>query len=183
MYMNVAPQTWMFLLSCLLGAFLGLFYDLFRIIRIAFPPSKVSLLIEDILFGVAALFFTFLFLQTVTSGSFRLFVLIGEILGFTVYYLTVGVLVFKAAHIVISAVKRVLKWICRVLILPAFSFFQRLFRLLSPIAKKGGAFFKKSAAYLKKGLHFLPDLLYNTTIDHKKRKRKHYGKKAKNKKG
>lgn len=54
MEITVAGQTWLFLLSVALGAALGVCYDVFRILRIAFRHPSLAVLLEDILFSLAA---------------------------------------------------------------------------------------------------------------------------------
>ena len=74
------------------GFFLGIFYDLFRAVRMLFSNGKKAFFAADVLFALFAAFLTFLFTLTVTSGSIRGYVLFGEVLGFFVYYFSLGVL-------------------------------------------------------------------------------------------
>lgn len=113
MYMTVAPQTWVFLFACLLGGLIGVCFDGFRIIRIAFPPSKVIVFIQDLIFCFIILFFTFLFCQITLNGEIRLFVLVGELLGFVLYYFTIGILVYRFSNFIIRYIKKGIALICR----------------------------------------------------------------------
>lgn len=177
MYMTVAPQTWDFLLACLLGAFLGVCYDLFRILRVAIPPSKTSAFLQDILFALIALVTTFLFLQSVTDGALRFFVIVGEFLGFLLYHFTLGVLVIKAATAIIKVVKRVL----HIILLPFVKIFNCICKKTRALFIKIKPIFVKIKFFIKKGLLFLPNLLYNASIK-KKRKIKKDAKDKKSKK-
>ena len=82
MEITVAGQTWLFLLSVALGAALGVCYDVFRILRIAFRHPSLAVLLEDILFSLAAAGATFAFLLTTGNGQLRAFFLIGEMVEF-----------------------------------------------------------------------------------------------------
>ena len=82
MEITVAGQTWLFLLSVALGAALGVCYDVFRILRIAFRHPSLAVLLEDILFSLAAAGATFAFLLTTGNGQLRAFFLIGSWWGF-----------------------------------------------------------------------------------------------------
>lgn len=73
MEITVAGQTWLFLLSVALGAALGVCYDVFRILRIAFRHPSLAVLLEDILFSLAAAGATFAFLLTTATAAARLF--------------------------------------------------------------------------------------------------------------
>ena len=53
------------------GFFLGIFYDLFRAVRMLFSNGKKAFFAADVLFALFAAFLTFLFTLTVTSGSIR----------------------------------------------------------------------------------------------------------------
>lgn len=173
MYMNVAPQTLLFFYACLLGGALGVCYDIFRILRIAFVPGKIAIFIQDILFAAVSLLSLFLFCQATTDGSIRLFVLIGATAGFALYYVTIGVLIFKTATVIINAIKRLLAFLFRVFVAPfkkTFQFIYKLFRpLLSPVNRLIKNFIKK----IKKLLRSSANSLYNRIkIKGKKSKRK-----------
>ena len=51
-FFTVSEELVLFGLSCLAGAVIGVFYDIFRVIRIIFPHNDVLILIEDIIFLV-----------------------------------------------------------------------------------------------------------------------------------
>lgn len=178
MYMTVAPQTWNFLLACLLGAFLGVCYDLFRILRVAIPPSKTSVFVQDILFAAITFICTFLFLQVITDGALRFFVLLGEFLGFIIYHFTVGVLVLKAATAIIRVIKRVLRF----LLLPFVKILRWMRKKIRSLFIKAKPLFNKIRNFVKKSLLFLPHLVYNAKRK-KKRKIKKHVKQKKSKKG
>ena len=51
MYMlTIADQTRLFLLALGLGFLLGIVYDLFRVVRMAFTMRRVGVFIQDVLF-------------------------------------------------------------------------------------------------------------------------------------
>ncbi len=161
--MTVAEETLIFLYSCLLGCGLAMVYDLFRILRLAFPGGKAAVFIEDGIFVIIATLATFVFCVNFCNGYFRVFVAIGEILGFILYYFTVGVLVFRAAKSIINGVKAVLRFLHRILVKPVVKFMKyictkikRIFRQISQKLPKG--FFG-----LKFHLKRHGKLLYNET--------------------
>lgn len=138
--MTVARETVIFLLSCLLGMWIGVIYDVFRIMRIAFPPGKWIIFIEDFVFVFIAALFTFVFSVKFLNGLFRGFVVTGEILGFVIYYFTVGVIVLKCSKTLISLIKSVLWWIYRFFLLPVYRFFKyiytKFFKIFKHISQK-----------------------------------------------
>lgn len=106
--LTIAEQSLVFLYAILLGTLLGAIYDLFRIIRISFGGKVVAVFIEDIIFSIAALVLTFVFVIAFNNGELRFFILIGEFLGFTVYYFTVGKLTMLISKAIIKVIKRLI---------------------------------------------------------------------------
>ena len=133
--MTVARETVIFLLSCLVGAWIGVVYDAFRIIRIAFPHGKWAVFIEDVIFVLISAVFTFFFSVKFLNGFFRVFVVAGEILGFVIYYFTIGVLVFNCFKTLIFVIKTFLKWVCGIFLLPLCRFFKYIYTKILGIFK------------------------------------------------
>ena len=52
MQLGISKELEVFLLSCITGACLGLFYQVLRIARIAAPHLKIMVFVEDMLFGL-----------------------------------------------------------------------------------------------------------------------------------
>lgn len=109
MEISVSSQTMAFLLSCLLGAGLAAVYDVFRILRIALPQPAPVIAAQDFAYLLICAGATFFYLMTTVSGQIRLFVLVGEVIGWVLYYFTIGEVVMKAAHTVIDFVYRLLR--------------------------------------------------------------------------
>lgn len=122
----------MFLASVALGAALGVCYDVFRILRIAFKHRTAVVLVEDVLFFTICAVVTFCFLLASGDGQLRAFILIGELIGAILYYCTIGVLVIGISKRVIAAIRWVLHKIWRI-------FFEPIVRLIQKIAH----FFRK----------------------------------------
>ena len=79
--------------ALVLGMALGVLFDGFRILRVAFKAGVVAAFLQDCLFwGITALC-TFLYITARLDGEPRVFVLLCELLGFFVYYFTIGRLV------------------------------------------------------------------------------------------
>lgn len=138
MEISVAGQTYTFLMSLIFGAILGLFYDIFRIFRIAFDFGKIAVFIEDALFFTISAVLTFIFIFTVNSGEIRFFILIGILAGAVIYYYTIGMLIYKSAKVIIGFVKMIIRGILRIILKP----FYLIYRLMKPIFKKIKNLFK-----------------------------------------
>lgn len=161
MEITVAGQTWIFLLSIVLGAALGICYDVLRILRVAFAHAIAVVFAEDILFSVVCATATVLFTLGVDRGRIRAFVLIGEAMGFILYYCTVGVLVLGVSKSVIAGIKWLWGWIFRLLFAPILRIVKYFYCFLVKIMKFLAFYLKiktkNSKCYLKKH----SQLLYN----------------------
>lgn len=69
---------------------MGVVYDIFRIIRIILPHNHVLTAIEDVLFFIIYSVFLMCFTIGAARADFRVYYIIGNILGFCLYFFTVG---------------------------------------------------------------------------------------------
>lgn len=90
MDISISEQLISFASSLVLGAVLGVVYELFRTVRSLFGGGTVSVFIQDILFWIISSFIVYLFLLVFTEGTVRIFVIIGMFMGFYVYLKTLG---------------------------------------------------------------------------------------------
>ncbi len=95
MYISLSQQFQVFFGALILGAVFGLLYDIFRIIRLAFKNSSAVVFVEDIIFWIIATVTTFLFTIIFNNGELRLSLIITQVVGFLIYYFTLGKLIFK----------------------------------------------------------------------------------------
>ena len=104
--------------SIIFGAFLGIFYDIFRIIRIFFKCKFWNVFIQDIIYFFLSGVSTFLFILFINSGEIRFYILAGELMGFTLYYLTLGSLVYGIFYRFSRVIKKFFTKIFRALFVP-----------------------------------------------------------------
>jgi spore cortex biosynthesis protein YabQ len=100
---SVASQPAVFLSACLIGACMGLLYDVFRILRLAGGNGKGFVFFQDVLFSLICLGVSALYLLRAGTGGVRLYVLAGEAAGAAAYELTLGILVMKLARLIVTA--------------------------------------------------------------------------------
>ena len=124
---TITAQTQMFLLSCGFGFLLGLLYDVFRIFRMAFFKQKAVVFIQDVLYFAVCGCLTFLFCLTMNYGEIRGYVLLGEVLGWIVYYFSLGAMVFQASSAIVGVLHKVIQFILLALSAP-FLFVFHVFR-------------------------------------------------------
>lgn len=168
----IAQQTQVFLIACLIGAGLGAFYDVFRIIRIAVKNPAAIVFLEDALFFAVCALVTFFYMMQSIGGQLRFFIVLGELLGGAIYYFTIGSLVMKISKLIIRAVKAVFRFIYRVLIRPVLILLVWLGRKIRKFLSKLMIPFKKFGTKVKFRLKQRQVLLYNLFKRNKKRNRK-----------
>lgn len=170
MELQVSAQTFLFLESCLLGAVLGVIYDIFRILRISFKNGSFLIFLEDALFFFICAILTFCFMLTTNDGQVRFFILLGEGIGFILYHCTIGVLVMKISKLIIRFIGRLFSLLYKILLAPFVRLFRFLFRKCSPLFKKISGNCKKIKKKAKFNLKERRIVLYNLFCRKKKKK-------------
>lgn len=156
---SLAGQTRLFLLSLGFGFFAGALYDLFRAARIVLGSKKQSYKITDILYLVTLGFLNFLFFLSCNEGEIRMFALLGEALGFTVYIFSVGFTFAGYFEKFFNLTKNFLSGVFKALTYP----FRKIWKKLCSTVKKHLNSNKKSKNKSKYPLKVNKGLLYNLT--------------------
>ncbi|OGO86230.1 MAG: hypothetical protein A2Y22_07235 [Clostridiales bacterium GWD2_32_59] len=86
MILSINSELNVFLLVLCVGFFLGIIYDLIRIVRRVYKHNIFAINIEDSIFWIVTIFILFEFLKYKNSGEFRGFILIGCIIGVILYF-------------------------------------------------------------------------------------------------
>ncbi len=162
-FFTSTQQLSLFVMSCLMGLPVGLIFDLFRAVRMTFPHGKAAVIVEDILFFGLYSVLLMCFTTAFARSEFRFYYPIGNILGFTVYYLTIGSFISKLLRKIISFLK---------------GLFGKPVKKIVPIYKKITSKFVRSfqnAGFTKKNTN-TPliddgDLLYNSSTEIKNKRK------------
>ncbi|MBC8545335.1 spore cortex biosynthesis protein YabQ [Clostridiaceae bacterium NSJ-31] len=161
---EVNTQTTVFLQSLALGFALGLFYDVFRIFRLAIRHSSAIIFLEDITYFVVCAIVTFLFSLSAINGHVRVFLVIGELLGATVYYFSLGALVMRVSKAIIRFVKALFRLLYRIFIRPFVVLFCWLAHKFERLSGKIAVRAKKVQAKAKYSLKQRGVLVYNLCV-------------------
>lgn len=126
----------MIVFSLGIGIFIGLIYDLFRIRRALFSRNyyhikkentpivkerkieSIIIFFEDILFFLTASLVNIIFIYYANNGKIRGICFLFEVLGFTIYFFTLGKLFTAVAEYAIMYTRRFVKVIFRKLFSP-----------------------------------------------------------------
>ncbi|MCD7800341.1 MAG: spore cortex biosynthesis protein YabQ [Ruminococcus sp.] len=97
-FFTANTQLEVFLISCGIGVLLGLIYDIFRIVRITIPHSDLLVAIEDVLLLICYGIFLMCFAFSLMRGQIRFFFIMGNLLGFLIWFFTIGNIIVKVAY-------------------------------------------------------------------------------------
>lgn len=112
-FFSVSEEIFLFGLSCVFGVIIGVCYDVFRTARILFPHNTVLVVIEDVVFMAGYAVFLSSFASVCARGELRFYYVVGNALGFTVYFFTLGSVVIGTMKKIYFAVRKVLEVIFR----------------------------------------------------------------------
>lgn len=132
---SLSAQTNMFLYSFGFGFLLGILYDIVRTVRMIISRSKVFVFAADLLYFTVCAVLTFAFVLVMDSGKIRLYTAAGEILGWLVYYFSLGSIAMRVSSFLCGALKRIFAFIFK----PLRCFFAALGKTIG----KTGVFIKK----------------------------------------
>ncbi len=147
-------ETKLFLFSFVIGALFGATFDILRIIRIVKRHNNAVIFIEDFLFVLFCGFWYFIFSTDMARGQIRLFTLIGIIIGFGVYLLTVGSLTKRLAFGIKLVYDRIEKLLRNKIFIPIYTNFK------SKFVQNYISFIKRRKSR-KKGLKVNKNVVYN----------------------
>lgn len=94
-FFSIQEEVFLFLFSCIAGIIIGVFYDIFRTIRIIIPHNAFFTMIEDIVFLAGYAVFLSSFASAQARGELRFYFILGNALGFIVYFFTAGTFVIR----------------------------------------------------------------------------------------
>lgn len=82
---SLASQFYAFVVTILMGLIIGVFFDLYRVTKRLVRPGRVFRYLGDVLFWVICTFTVFFMLLVGNWGEIRLYVIIGVLVGTSVY--------------------------------------------------------------------------------------------------
>ncbi len=111
MEITLFSQTTFFLLSILLGAALSLLFDVIRVVNAVLKDNLRRVFFEDIFYFIISAVVTFIYILIVNMGEIRIYIIVGEIIGWVLYRFTIGNFIFK---IVLIVVNFMIKWLKKI---------------------------------------------------------------------
>lgn len=175
-FFSVEEELFLFLTSCLCGAFIGAYYDVFRAFRLLVPHKSAFIIIEDLIFLGSYAIFLSAFANVAARGELRVYYIIGNVLGATLYFFTVGTFVIRTVGKLLTALKK----IAAVILIPIKSLYVLLYRKAAAKFVGSSKIFVKLYKKLKILLQRKHVMLYNKMESKIRRNVKKVGKKKTN---
>lgn len=104
-FFTVSEELWLFFISCAAGAVFGIYYDIFRVLRLTVPHHGFFVFLEDVIFLSSYALFLSAFASAEARGELRAYYALGGILGFILYYFTIGRFVMRFMSKIIGIIK------------------------------------------------------------------------------
>lgn len=104
---GISVQTEIFLYSIGFGFLLGVLYDIFRIIRKVISDSGAFVFLMDILYFAVCAFLIFCYNLVVDSGRIRIYIILGHVLGWLIYYFSLGSVAVRLSNAIIAFLRRI----------------------------------------------------------------------------
>ncbi len=120
----ILSQLYSLLIFTITGIIIGVFFDIFRILRRSFKTPDIITYIEDILFWIFTGIFFIMVLFKFNNGEIRSYVLLGLIFGIIIYMLVISKYFIKINIKIIEIIKKILSYPIKIIlkIIKPFSF-------------------------------------------------------------
>ncbi|MBR2151988.1 MAG: spore cortex biosynthesis protein YabQ [Clostridia bacterium] len=168
--LDITHQITTFFVFSILGVVFCVVYDFYRAIRYEIDLSKPVIFFADIFFVLFITIIIFFASLVRSNGQIRIFALFGCFLGWLVIRYTVSKWICKFFRIIISAIKRVIKFIKNKILTPIRVkiplCFKRINAKVKFIKNKYVKYSKKDKKHLQKD----KDIVYNQKDKRRKRK-------------
>ena len=120
-------QIYLLLIFIGSGFLIGIFFDIFRVLRKSFKTPDIITYLEDFLFWIITGIYLIFIIFKFSFGQIRLFMFASLILGFALYILTISKFFIKLNVKIITILKKIISKILKVILYP-FKFLTKLLK-------------------------------------------------------
>ena len=125
-------QAYIFIIFTLNGVFIGLLFDIFRILRKSIKTKDLVTYIEDVIFWILTGISIIYSMCVYCNGEIRFFMVLGIIIGIALYMLTISNYVIKIFVSIILFLKKILEKLIKIVIFPVKIIVKKV--ILNPIS-------------------------------------------------
>lgn len=112
----ILSQLYSLLIFTITGIIIGVFFDIFRILRRSFKTPDIITYIEDILFWIFTGIFFIMVLFKFNNGEIRSYVLLGLLFGIMIYMLIISKYFIKINIAIIKIIKKVVSYPIKIIL-------------------------------------------------------------------
>ena len=108
---SIPIQLYLFFIFIISGVVIGIFFDIFRILRKSFKTSNLITYIEDALFWIISGIYFIYMLFKYNNGQIRNYIIVGLLFGLLIYILVISKYFIKVNVKIIFIFKRILTFL------------------------------------------------------------------------
>ena len=114
----VEIQAYLFLIFTINGIIIGLFFDIFRILRKSFKTSDIITYLQDFIFWIITAIILLYSVFKFSNGEIRLYMFIADFLGCIIYMLQFSKYFIKINLKIVNVIKIIITKIINVMVIP-----------------------------------------------------------------
>lgn len=126
----LSSQLYVFLIYCFSGVLIGIFFDIFRILRKSFKTADFVTYIEDIFFWIFTGVFLIYIIFKFNNGEIRSYIFIGIGVGISIYLLIFSRFFIKISLFILNILKLIFKKIYLYVLFPMFKLLKKFFLII-----------------------------------------------------
>lgn len=128
----ILAQVYSFTIYIISGILIGMFFDIFRILRKSFNTPDIVTYIEDIIFWLFTGLFLIFILFQINNGEIRIYNILGILIGGIFYMLTISKFFIKINVLIVTFIKNIIYKVIKILLYPVKVIFRILRKLFTP---------------------------------------------------
>lgn len=125
-------QLYSFLVYLISGVIIGIFFDIFRILRKSFHTPDIITYMEDILFWLFTGVFLLIVLFKFGNGQLRIYNIIGILIGAFIYMMSISKLFIKINVIIIAFIKNIIYKLIKIILYPMKLILKMIRKIFKP---------------------------------------------------
>lgn len=133
---NPINQMYLFLVYLICGSIIGIFFDIFRILRKSFKTTDFITYIEDLIFGFITGIFVLFMIFIFNNGVLRFYIFLAIILGLILYFLTISKIFINISVNILVTIKKFIIKIFSLLFYPIKLIFKFIKQYFSKVILK-----------------------------------------------
>lgn len=129
---QVLGQLYSFSIYLISGIIIGVFFDIFRILRKSLHTSDFITYVEDILFWLFTGFFLLFILFQFSNGEIRIYNIVGLLIGGIFYLLSISKFFIKINVFIVTFIKNIVYKIIKILSYPILFILKIVRKIFTP---------------------------------------------------